>query len=82
MTKPKVKITIMIDPDVLARVESEVPTGRLRSISAYIEHAVTNQLMAEEDFDSMLAEMLDETGGPPTDAERAAARHILDGTGP
>ena len=82
MTQPKAKITITIDSDVLARVKSEVPTGRLRSVSAYIEHAVVNQLMAEEDFASMLAETFQATGGPLTDEERAEARRILHGTAP
>lgn len=77
MTKPKAKIAITIDPDVLARVKSEVEAGPLRSISAYIEHAVVNQLTAEDDFDSWLAEALETTGGPLTEEERAEAQRIL-----
>ena len=77
MTKPKAKITITIDPDVLARVKSEVEAGPLRSVSAYIEHAVVNQLTAEDDFDSWLAEALEATGGPLTEEERAEAQRIL-----
>lgn len=82
MTQPKAKIAITIDPDVLDRVRSEVEAGPLRSVSAYIEHAVTNQLTAEDDFDSMLAEMLEATGGPMTDEEMTAAWRILNGSGP
>lgn len=77
MTKPKAKIAITIDPDVLARVKSEVEAGPLRSVSAYIEHAVVNQLAGEDDFDSWLAEALDATGGPLTEQERADAQRIL-----
>lgn len=77
MTKPKSKIAITIDPDVLVRVKSEVEAGPLRSVSAYIEHAVTNQLAAEASFDSWLVEALEGTGGPPTEEERAEARRIL-----
>ena len=77
MTKPKAKIAITIDPDVLARVKSEVEAGPLRSVSAYIEHAVVNQLTAEDDFDSWLAEALEATGGPLTEEERAEAQRIL-----
>ena len=77
MTKPKAKIAITIDPDVLARVKSEVEAGPLRSVSAYIEHAVVQQLTAEDDFDSWLAEVLEATGGPLTEEERAEAQRIL-----
>ena len=77
MTKPKSKIAITIDPDVLARVKSEVEAGPLRSVSAYIEHAVVNQLTAEDDFDSWLAEALEATGGPLTEEEMAEAQRIL-----
>ncbi|WP_420622618.1 hypothetical protein [Candidatus Poriferisodalis sp.] len=37
------------------------------------------QLAADADFDVLLATMLDETGGPLTPDERAAARHVLSG---
>ena len=82
MTQPKAKIAITIDADVLARVRSEVQAGPLRSVSAYIEHAAVNQLTADDDFETMLAEMLEATGGPLTDEERAAAQRILNGTDP
>jgi Arc/MetJ-type ribon-helix-helix transcriptional regulator len=82
MTKPKAKIAITIDSDVLDCVESAVDTGPLRSVSAYIEHAVVNELAAQDDFDAMLEEMLEATGGPLTDEERAEARRILNGSGP
>ena len=77
MTQPKAKIAITIDADVLARVKSEVEAGPLRSVSAYIEHAVINQLAAEDDFDSWLTEALKATGGPLTDEERAEAQRLL-----
>ena len=82
MTLPKAKVTVTIDPVILARIKSEVEGGRAPSVSAYIEHSVANQLSAEEDFDSVLAEMLEATGGPLTDEEQAVARRILNGTAP
>jgi hypothetical protein len=57
-----------------------VAEGRARSVSAYNEGAVDNQLAAEADFDAVLDEMLAATGGPPTKAERAAARRRLSGS--
>ena len=79
MTVPKAKIAVTIDADVLARVKSAVEAGEARSVSAYVEHAVASQLAAETSFDAMLAEMLEATGGPPTDEERAEARRLLAG---
>lgn len=79
MTDPRAKITITIDPALLARVRLAVEAGHARSVSAYIEHAVAGQLTAEDDFEAMLAEIFEATGGEPTDEERAAARRILAG---
>ena len=79
MTVRKAKIAVTIDADVLARVKSAVEAGEARSVSAYVEHAVASQLAAEASFDTMLAEMLESTGGPPTDEERAEARRLLTG---
>lgn len=79
MTKARAKITITIDQEVLARVRLAVEGGHARSVSAYIEHAVAGQLVAEDDFGAMLAEIFEATGGELTDEERAAARRILSG---
>ena len=79
MTKSRAKITITIDQEVLARVRLAVEGGHARSVSAYIEHAVVGGLAAEADFDAILAEIFEATGGQPTDEERAAARSLLAG---
>lgn len=79
MDASKVKITITLRPDVLADVRERVAAGTSRSVSAYVEHAIVGQLAAEADFDSLLAEMLTETGGPLTEQERATARQVLQG---
>jgi hypothetical protein len=80
MEKPKAKVAITLDPDVLDRVRERVGAGAARSVSAYIEHAVIGQLAAEADFDCVIAEMLAATGGPATKKERAAARRLLSGS--
>ena len=77
MTRTKTKVTITVDRGVLAQVRAGVSEGRAASVSAYIEHAIRGQLAAEAGFDATIAEMLTESGGPPTDRERAAARHLL-----
>jgi hypothetical protein len=79
MTGPKVKLAISMSPALLAKVKSVVSRKRSKSVSAYIEHAVAAQLAAETDFDLLVAQRLDETGGPPTQAERARARKLLRG---
>lgn len=80
MTLPKAKIAVTLDRDVLARVRAAVAGGRARSVSAYVEHALAGQLAAEAEFDAILAEIFDATGGPPTDEEWAEARRLLDGS--
>lgn len=76
---PKARVSVTIDPDMLAQVKASVRSGPLRSVSAYVQHAVKNQLLADDDWQAMLAEMLEASGGPPTDEERAEARRILHG---
>jgi Arc/MetJ-type ribon-helix-helix transcriptional regulator len=80
MERPKVKLAITLRPDVAEKVRTAVGQGRARSVSAYIEHAVTSQLAAEVDFDALLTEMLAASGGPPTAKERAKARKLLSGS--
>lgn len=80
MDRPKVKLAITLRPDIVEKVRAAVGQGRSRSVSAYIEHAVTSQLAAEADFDALLTEMLAATGGTPTAKERAKARKLLSGS--
>lgn len=80
MMPPKVKLAISIAPAILRKVKAVVAEGRAKNVSAYIEHAVAAQLAAEADFDALVAERLEETGGPVTAAERARARKLLRGT--
>lgn len=79
MESRKVKVAITLRPTVLERVRAAVASGRARSVSAYIEHAVVGQLAAEATFDALADELLAATGGPPTAKERARARRVLSG---
>jgi hypothetical protein len=67
--EPKAKIAITLRPDLLGQVRARVDGGSASSVSAFIERAVEEQLRAEVEFDEMLAEMLDATGGPVTEDE-------------
>ncbi len=82
MTKRKTRVTVTIDLDVLDQIKSSIKSGPLRSVSAYVQHAVKNQLMDDDDYETMLAEIFEATGGPPTDEERTEARRILHGSDP
>jgi hypothetical protein len=77
MKEPKVKLAVSLSPDIVARLRAVVTEGSSRSVSAYVEHAVRAQLIAEAEFDSMVADMLAASGGPPTDDERAEAARLL-----
>ena len=79
MDAAKAKITITLRPEVLADIRERVAAGTARSVSAYVEHAIVGQLAAEADFNTLVAELLAETGGPLTDQERASARRVLHG---
>jgi Arc/MetJ-type ribon-helix-helix transcriptional regulator len=76
MTARKVKIAITLDADLVEQVRSRVSDGHAPNVSAYIQHAIKGQLAAEADFDTLLADMLTASGGPPTRRERLAARRL------
>lgn len=80
MSTPKVKIAVTLSPELVERVRAAVSAGAARSLSAYVEHALSGQLAAETDFDTMIDEMLTTTGGPATGPERAEARRLLGGS--
>jgi Arc/MetJ-type ribon-helix-helix transcriptional regulator len=71
LSMTKAKIAVTIDQDLLVKVRQAVEEGAAPSVSAYVEQAVAAHLTEEEDFRAMLDEMLEETGGPLTDEERA-----------
>jgi Arc/MetJ-type ribon-helix-helix transcriptional regulator len=77
MTVPRARTTITIDSEVLNQVRSAVAAGAATSVSAYIEHAVRGQLAAETEFDGVIDEILSETGGAATTAEKSAAAALL-----
>jgi antitoxin ParD1/3/4 len=73
MTRKKIAITL--PEEQVAAARQAVAQGRAPSVSAYI-----SQALARRDADDELQEMLAEIyaqAGPPTDADRAWARHAL-----
>ena len=70
------KITVSLDPEVVERARREVAEGRARSVSAWLNAAGRAQVEGD-DLAAVLAELFDETGGPPSQAELDAARERL-----
>ena len=75
---PKAKIAISLREDLVARIRARVERGDAESVSGYIQHAIEDQMRAEVEFDEMIAESLEESGGPPTDEELAWAARVFE----
>ena len=69
--RPKAKITVSLSADLVERLKGRAARGVADSVSAFVERAVREQLAAEADWGDELERMLEETGGPLTDEERA-----------
>lgn len=67
---PKAKIAVTLPPELVAAARRAVRRGRAASVSAYVAEAMRDRAEAD-DLDELLVQMLTETGGPLTDAERA-----------
>jgi Arc/MetJ-type ribon-helix-helix transcriptional regulator len=74
MTKSKIAVTL--PPALLARARRAVRAGYADSVSAYIAAAIEEKTKLDELAD-MLTEMLAQTGGPLTEAERKIADESL-----
>lgn len=71
------KVTITLTDDQLRQVRALVAAGRVRSVSAFVQHAVTVSLFDAAGWREMLDEALQQTGGPLSKAERGWADAIL-----
>ena len=70
------KIAISLPDDLVEHARQAVESGDAPSVSAYIAEAI-NERARRENLAGLLSEMLAESGGPMTKAERAAADHLL-----
>ena len=70
------KIAVTVPRETLKRVRRAVRRGRASSVSAYVSAAL-EQKTRLDDLDALLDEMLEESGGPLTAAERRAADRLL-----
>jgi hypothetical protein len=70
------KVTVSLDPEVAERARRDVTEGKAKSLSAWLNDAGRARLEGE-DLARVLAELFDDTGGPPTEQELARARQRL-----
>lgn len=70
------KIAISLPDGLAERARKAVRQGRAASVSAYIASALADRIQQDE-LSTLLDEMLAETGGPLTPAERRAADRAL-----
>ncbi len=75
---PKEKIAVSLPPHLVKAAKKAVRAGRAPNVSSYVASALTEKAKLD-DLSTLLEEMLAETGGPPTAAERKAAARILRG---
>lgn len=70
------KLTVSLDPAVADRARRDVAEGKAKSVSAWLNDAGRDRVESD-DLAAVLAELFDETGGPPTEQELAQARTRL-----
>ena len=75
------KLAISLPAALVARARRAVDKGRAASVSAYIAAALEEKTK-HDDLAELLQEMLAQTGGPLTAAERRSADKALGATRP
>lgn len=76
MTPAKGKIAVSLSQKTIDALHRAVDEGQAPSASAFVEEAVREKL-GVDDLDELLAEMLEETGGPMTPEEIAEIDALL-----
>ncbi len=71
------KVTITIDQAQVEQIRSLVDEGRAASVSGFVQHAVGVALDDVAGWGAMLAQALDESGGPMSAEEQAWADDAL-----
>ena len=75
------KVTVTLEESQLDQIRKLVAAGTASSVSGFVQHAVAVAIDDVAGWGALLAEALQETGGPLTDEERAWADDLL-GTRP
>ena len=71
------KITITLDDEQVQQIRNLVTAGRAASVSGFVQHAVGVAIDDVAGWGAMLAQALDESGGPMSADERAWADAAL-----
>jgi len=71
------KVTITLEVDQLNAIRTLVDAGTTKSVSTFVQHAVGVSLGDVAGWGALLAEALEQTGGPMTKAERHWADEVL-----
>jgi Arc/MetJ-type ribon-helix-helix transcriptional regulator len=71
------KITITLQDDQIEEIRALVAAGKTTSISSFLKHAVGVALYDAAGWREMLADALQQTGGPLTKKEHAWADALL-----
>ena len=71
------KITITLPDDQVKEIRSLVTSGQAANVSAFVQHAVGVALHDAAGWREMLADALEQTGGPLTRKERVWANSVL-----
>lgn len=74
------KVTVTLPVEAVEAIRGLVATGKADSVSGFVQHAVRVSLDDVAGWGAMLAQALDETGGPMTPEERGWADKVLDGS--
>jgi Arc/MetJ-type ribon-helix-helix transcriptional regulator len=70
------KVTVSLDPAVADRAKRDVAAGKAKSLSSWLNEAARAHV-EREDLGAVLAELLNETGGPLSGTEVAEAKTRL-----
>lgn len=70
------KIAVSLPDELVAQARAAVAVGRAPSVSAYVAAAMREKAKLD-DLQSLLDELLSETGGSLTETERRAADEVL-----
>lgn len=73
----KRKVTVTLDPEQVASIEKLVATGKAKSLSGVVQHAVAVSLADVAGWGTLLSQALAKTGGPLSREEQAWADSIL-----
>jgi len=71
------KITITLQDEQVAEIRALVAARKGRSVSGFVQHAVSVALFDAAGWQEMLRDALRQTGGPLTKKERAWADALL-----